>query len=367
MATLVVSIIVIVMIVAGGITLSQGILTSADTTALSVEEISVREGEIMRTGVDTLRAAYLSWADRLRLTVANTGQTRLAGFDKWDIIVHYYDGTGTYHTGWFPYTTGVLGDNEWKKAGIYLNGPAESFEPGIVNPGEQIVILARLNPLPGDATGISVTVATPNGIRDSFSFSNPGYAILTPHTENTTVNGTAYYQLEEAAPGDAAGTIMSAAFSTGEVARKLLVNDDQPSRAARHVFPLVGISDIPAATWNFYYRCTVFGDGPFPQNGGDVSFDVDILIRRADGTIRQTIATGAAAAMFPQASEGSWVTLRGTYAFPGYTVVDNTDYLEIAYYGDVVSQGPSGTVGYTQVMIDDDSLPTANQTRTEAP
>ena len=51
MATAVVSIICLALIVLGGMTMSQGILTSVDTAALSVEEISVRDGEIMRTEV----------------------------------------------------------------------------------------------------------------------------------------------------------------------------------------------------------------------------------------------------------------------------------------------------------------------------
>ena len=105
MATAVVSIICIALIVLGGMTMSQGILTSADTAALSVEEISAREGAIMRTEVDTLRAAHLSWADLLRVTVDNSGQTKLASFDKWDFIVHYYDSGGTYYTNGSPTLT----------------------------------------------------------------------------------------------------------------------------------------------------------------------------------------------------------------------------------------------------------------------
>ncbi len=47
--TMAVSILCIILIVLGGMTMSQGFLTSADTAALGVEEISVSNGEIMRT------------------------------------------------------------------------------------------------------------------------------------------------------------------------------------------------------------------------------------------------------------------------------------------------------------------------------
>lgn len=97
MATAIVSIMCIVLIVLGGMTMSQGILTSADKAALGVDKISATEGTILRTKVHTLRATHLSWADLLRVTVDNCGQTKLANFDKWDFIVHYYDSSDGYH------------------------------------------------------------------------------------------------------------------------------------------------------------------------------------------------------------------------------------------------------------------------------
>ena len=104
MAAIVVSIICVAMIIVGGMTLSQGILTSADTAAASAHEISLREGEMTRTDLEVVRANYLSWADLLRVTVKNTGQTKLYDFDKWDFIIRYIDASGTDHAEWLPYT-----------------------------------------------------------------------------------------------------------------------------------------------------------------------------------------------------------------------------------------------------------------------
>jgi hypothetical protein len=364
MATAVVSIICIALIVLGGMTMSQGILTSADTTALSVEEISTREGEIMRTEVDAVRAAHLSWADRLRVTVDNSGQTKLASFGKWDLIVNYYDSGGTYYTKWLPYTEGTPGDNEWQKARVCLNGQPEFFEPGIINPEEELVILAKLSPLPGDATTGEVIISTPNGIRDSISFPNPGYTLLIPHSENTTIAGTDYYELVEAAPADgAAMTETTDIFTANETNRKLMHNENDSSRQAKHVFSLTGISEIPAATWTVYYRCrTLEFQG---INDNDVNFDIDILIRKADGTVRTPIASGVADAYLTQDEVDIWVTKSATYDFPGYTVIDDSDYLEIVYYGETDSHGPDNP-GYMQIRIDDNTLAEADQTRIEA-
>lgn len=365
MATILVSIICIAMIVVGGMTLSSGILTSTDATALSVEEISIRDGDIARTGLDAVRAAELSWSDLLRVTVVNTGQTKLASFDKWDFIVHYSDANGVYHTEWLPYTTGNLSINKWQKARIGLNGPIEFFEPGILNPGEELVMLASLSPLPGDNTTGDITIATPNGIYDSIAFSNLGYTLLAPHSENTTISNTRYYELAEAAPADGIALLFEEEFGNGESGRKILCRTNETARLAKHLFPLVGISEIPASDWIVYYRCFAWGDGQFPSTDGDVRFNIDILVRKADGTLRATIASGVADAYLDKSEEGDWVTKSATFAFPGYTVVDENDYLEIDYYGET-HLGPGSDSGYLQLSVDDNTLPTDEQTRIEA-
>jgi hypothetical protein len=365
MAAAIVTIVCVAMVVVGGMTLSQGILTSADAAAISVDSISVREGDIMRTGLDTIRAAELSWGDYLRVTVKNSGQTKLASFDKWDVIVSYTDAAGATFSSWLPNTDTLPGANQWQQAGIGLDGPTEFFEPGILNPSEEMVILARLNPLPGAATSGVVSITTPNGVHDSVSFTNPGYARFTPQSEGVTINSTRYYELVEASPADGAVTTVGTQFTQDEGGRKILYNIDQPARAARYVYPLIGINQIPAKIWTAYYRCYVSGGGEFPVSDNDTCFNMDIVVRQADGSLRDTIATGVASAFITQGAEGAWITLSATYDFPGYTVVDANDYLEIDYYGQTAS-GPGGAIGYMQLSIDNDGLPAADQTRIES-
>lgn len=361
MAATLVTIICIAMIVVGGMTLSQGILTSADAAAVNVDAISVIEGDIARTGLDIVRAAPLAWADYLRVTVKNSGQTRLASFDKWDVIVSYIN-SGTLYSKWLFYTTSLPVSDEWQEARIGLNGPVEYFEPGILNPSEEMVALIHLDPS-GNTTSGAVSMAAPNGVYASMPFSNPGYPRFTAQSENITLANTKYYELVEAAPADGTAIIARADFSTNESARKLLYNADQPARPARHVYPLIGISQIPTDNWTVYYRGYVGGSG-FPQLDSDVSFNIDILIRAADGTIKASW-TGKASAFIQQGEEGSWRTVSGTYEFPGYTVTGQNDYLEIDFYGQTNS-GPGGASGYMQLSIDDNSLPAAEQTRIEA-
>jgi len=81
--------------------------------------------------------------------------------------------------------------------------------------------------------------------------------------------------------------------------------------------------------------------------------------------LRATLATGVASAFINQGAEGAWMTISGNYSFPGYTVVDGNDYLEIDYYGQTL-QGPDSATGYLQLSIDNNNLAIDDQTRIES-
>jgi hypothetical protein len=362
MAAFVVTIICIAMIVVGGMTLSQGILTSADTTALNVDQISMREGEIARTDLSIDRAAQLSWADYLRVLVSNTGQTKLANYDKWDVIVSYIDVSDTTYVKWLPFTNLLSGNDNWYKARIGLDGPIEYFEPGIINPAEEMVILSHLNPPPKPDSNINISISTPNGVYTSLTISNLNYMLLTAQSENTTLGCTKYYEMVEAAYADGPAFIAEASFNNEEIGRKLLYNADNPARPASFVYPLIGISSIPKSTWLVYYHGFVGGYGGFPQDDGVVAFNIDIIVRQADGTIREVIGSRAATVFVPQGEGGAWMTWSTFYDFPGYVVVDQNDYLEIDYYG-LAQVGPNAPLGYMRLSIDDSTVPITEQTR----
>jgi hypothetical protein len=166
-------------------------------------------------------------------------------------------------------------------------------------------------------------------------------AILYCHQETTTIAGTTYRTLKLNTPADASGTTLSA--STGSVARVVW---------GKFVYPLTGIVKILASTIYATYRAYT--------GGGTVNAEIDILIREADGTVRTTIATGVS----KSANLGtSWATYTGAnYSFAEYTVVDQTDYLEIDYIANVTAR-KSGQYAY--LRIDDNTLALADQTRSQ--
>ena len=94
--------------------------------------------------------------------------------------------------------------------------------------------------------------------------------------------------------------------------------------------------------------------------GMDVHADMDVLIRQADGSVRTTIATNVANSS--NITDTTWRSFTATYSFPGYTVVDQTDYLEIDLFAEATSNTFTEDV-FVDFRIDDPSLPEADQTR----
>ena len=95
-----------------------------------------------------------------------------------------------------------------------------------------------------------------------------------------------------------------------------------------------------------------------------VHADMDVLVRQADGGIRSTLATNVANSS--NITGTAWTTFTATYAFPGYTVLFDTDYLEIDLFADATTNASGESVS-VDFRIDDSSLAVGDQTRVQAP
>jgi hypothetical protein len=170
METAFVSMVCVVLIVIGGMTMSRGFLSTVDSTSANIDSISQRNEEIMRTNIQVLNAEQTS-QNMLEVTIQNVGQVKLADFNQWDVIVHDEDASGYFHVTWMPYNPGTLGNNEWNVKGIYtLNDQPEVFEPGIFNPDENLVIQVDIDPEVKSNTTNQILMTTPNGVTVSKSF-----------------------------------------------------------------------------------------------------------------------------------------------------------------------------------------------------
>lgn len=169
METVIAALIVTSLLLLVGLTISDAFLSSQDAILASWREMEERLGEAARTDLSAVGAQTISNGAVVEVTLRNDGDTKLADFERWDVILQYYDGGGSYYTEWYPFGSGT---NEWDVWDIFLEAPTvdEVFDIGILNPGEEAVIWISVSPSVGMGTTNLATIATPNGITASTVF-----------------------------------------------------------------------------------------------------------------------------------------------------------------------------------------------------
>ena len=110
------------------------------------------------------------WAGQdptVKLVVANTGKVPLRQFDDWDVVFETQQSPGL-GISYLTYTSGTpSGANEWTVDGIYRDASdlsPETLDPGVLNAGEEMVVLAKPDPPVVLDTFDRATFSTPNGV-----------------------------------------------------------------------------------------------------------------------------------------------------------------------------------------------------------
>lgn len=156
-------IIIMVLLIAVSM-LAYAFLSSQDALVESWRDMEDRLEGRSRTDLSPLNAETKNLGGTVEITLDNKGGTKLADFDRWDVILQYTASDGQLYTQWYPYG---LGQNEWTKVGIYVDasaGTGEAFDTDILNPGEEIVLQVSVNPWVRSPSTNLITVVTPNGI-----------------------------------------------------------------------------------------------------------------------------------------------------------------------------------------------------------
>lgn len=166
METAITVLIIVGVLIFGILGLAQNSISMQSTISQSTGTMQARLDDRSRTNLLPMSALVDpllgTWVD---VTVRNTGSTKLANFDKWDVILQYTDVFGAARVQWFPYTT------SWSQQ-IYQTAPTvvEVFDPGIFNPGEEMVIRVNVPVAIRIGSTNQVTLATPSGITASTVF-----------------------------------------------------------------------------------------------------------------------------------------------------------------------------------------------------
>ncbi len=134
--------------------------SSVDRLGQSWQLMENRLEQQVRTQLSPVEAIVDSSHANITLRMRNDGQTSIADWSRMDVVVEYFSEDGMRYAQWVPYTSGALQSNTWTLVDI----ENDSFEPGILNPGETAEIRVRINPVMGTGTNAWVIVSTENGV-----------------------------------------------------------------------------------------------------------------------------------------------------------------------------------------------------------
>jgi archaellum component FlaF (FlaF/FlaG flagellin family) len=166
MSNAIVALVVIALMLTAALTWSQTAYTSFDSVSQALKQTTQVTQEVSRTNIEVVNAQ--TQGGFVQVSVLNSGEVHLSQFDKWDVLVQYYDASNGYHISDLTYTENSSpGDGQWSIVGIYTDqslGQKEVFEPGILDPGEVMLMRLRITPLPGVGTINFVTVSSANGV-----------------------------------------------------------------------------------------------------------------------------------------------------------------------------------------------------------
>jgi hypothetical protein len=166
MSTAIVTLFAIALMLMGVLTWSTASFNSMDSGIQSWKQMVEAAEEVARTDIEITGAQMQ--APFVEVTVHNIGKVHLAQFPNWDVMVQYYSGNTTYHISSLLYAGNTTpSDNEWAVAAIYADeslSKQEVFEPGILSPGEVMLMKLKLNPQPGVGTTNRVAISSPNGV-----------------------------------------------------------------------------------------------------------------------------------------------------------------------------------------------------------
>ena len=172
MSNAIVALVVIALMMTAALTWSQAAYSSFDSVSQSLKEATQTTQEVSRTDIKVVDAQ--TQGGFVVVSVLNSGEVHIAQFAKWDVVVQYYDGSGSYHISQLSYTENSSpGEGQWGIVNIYTDeslGQREVFEPGILNPGEVMLMRLSIAPLPGVGTTNFITVSSANAVATSAQF-----------------------------------------------------------------------------------------------------------------------------------------------------------------------------------------------------
>ena len=148
--------------------ISRGGLLGADAIGQTLRESEARYGQQNRTGLTVTGTAIDASGANITVTVRNDGSTPVGDWAAMDVLVQYFGETGTRYDKWLTFTQ-VLASDTWTTGAF----TSDVFEPGILNQGESVDLLLRVNPVVAAGTTNRAIIGTDRGVTVSAYFAGP--------------------------------------------------------------------------------------------------------------------------------------------------------------------------------------------------
>lgn len=170
MTNAIIAALVIALILGATMMLANVALSSAGNVTVAWDRMMDRKEGIARTELTLISIDPNASSTNVEVSVRNSGQTSLGHFEDWDVLIRYYDTTGDVglNLEWMSYvTTSTPATLQWTIRGIYSDSAtlvAETYEPNLLNPGEEMILRANVTPAIPGGTNNSITIGASNGV-----------------------------------------------------------------------------------------------------------------------------------------------------------------------------------------------------------
>lgn len=138
----------------------------------SMKDMTQTNSRRVGSGLNITGAAvYTAGGSDVWVHVDHTGSQTVADFSEMDVIIQYTDTSDNLILNHLGYNAGGLDDNEWT-VGVTGVQP-DSFNPRMWDSDEELTVDLRVSPAIKAGTTAWVVVATPWGVNDQSSITNP--------------------------------------------------------------------------------------------------------------------------------------------------------------------------------------------------
>ena len=148
--------------------MARGSLHSYDQLGVSLRQMETRLGEQAQTRLTITNVRVDGQNNTVTVNLRNDGQTRIAAFDRLDVILTYFTSPTAQLTVWLPFDAAAGVANTWTLASI----SDDAYDPGILNPGETAELEIELSPAIQNSTPNLIVVSSETGATVSSPFSS---------------------------------------------------------------------------------------------------------------------------------------------------------------------------------------------------